>query len=155
MKAQRSKTPKAAAQAPAEQASKASKAPKSPNKSRGSFVSQVAEIDWQQYPGHFGGALSKPLVRPETCGARRVDYRISCYQPMAYVQEHVHAVQEQVYHVLEGEGLLTLDGQRVLMRRHDYVFIPPGVRHAFTNNGTVPLVFLVVTTPVEDREEPV
>lgn len=119
------------------------------------FVSQVAEIDWKEYPGHFGGALSKPLVRPETCGARRVDYRISCYQPMAYVQEHVHAVQEQVYHVLEGEGLLTLDGRRVLMRRHDYVFIPPGVRHAFTNNGTVPLVFLVVTTPVEDREEPV
>lgn len=148
MKAQRSKTPKAAAQAPAGQATKASKP-------RGAFVSQVAEIDWQQYPGHFGGALSKPLVRPETCGARRVDYRISCYQPMAYVQEHVHAVQEQVYHVLEGEGLLTLDGQRVLMRRHDYVFIPPGVRHAFTNNGTVPLVFLVVTTPVEDREEPV
>lgn len=152
MKAQRSKTPKAAAQAPAGQAAKASKAP---SKSRGAFVSQVAEIDWQQYPGHFGGALSKPLVRPETCGARRVDYRISCYQPMAYVQEHVHAVQEQVYHVLEGEGLLTLDGRRVLMRRHDYVFIPPGVRHAFTNNGTVPLVFLVVTTPVEDREEPV
>jgi quercetin dioxygenase-like cupin family protein len=148
MNAQRSKTPKAAARAPAGQATRASQG-------REAFVSQVAEIDWQQYPGHFGGALSKPLVRPETCGARRVDYRISCYQPMAYVQEHVHAVQEQVYHVLEGEGLLTLDGQRVLMRRHDYVFIPPGVRHAFTNNGTVPLVFLVVTTPVEDREEPV
>lgn len=136
---------------------KASRAKPSPAKTAAAaaFVSQVAEIDWKEYPGHFGGALSKPLVRPETCGARRVDYRISCYQPMAYVQEHVHAVQEQVYHVLEGEGLLTLDGKRVLMRRNDYVFIPPGVRHAFTNNGTVPLVFLVVTTPVEDREEPV
>ena len=39
--------------------------------------------------------------------------------------------------------------------RHDYVFVPPGVRHSFTNNGTVPLVFLVVTTPVEDEETPV
>lgn len=124
-------------------------------KRREAFVANVAEIDWKEYPGHFGGALSKPLVRPETCGARRVDYRISCYQPMAHVQEHVHAVQEQVYHVLEGVGLLTLDGKRVLMRRNDYVFIPPGVHHGFTNNGTVPLVFLVVTTPVEDREEPV
>jgi mannose-6-phosphate isomerase-like protein (cupin superfamily) len=63
-------------------------------------------------------------------------------------------VQEQVYHLLEGEGLLTLDGRRVLMRRHDYVFVPPGVRHAITNNGTVPLVFLVVTSPVEDDEAP-
>lgn len=118
------------------------------------FVSNIAEIPWQEFPGHFGGALSKALVRPEVCGARRVDYRISCYQPMAHVQEHVHQVQEQIYHVLDGEGLLTLDQRKVLMRKHDYVFIPPGVRHSFTNNGLVPLVFLVVTTPVEDQESP-
>jgi mannose-6-phosphate isomerase-like protein (cupin superfamily) len=119
------------------------------------FVRHIAEIPWQEFPGHFGGALSKALVRPETCGARRIDFRISCYQPMAHVAEHVHRVQEQVYHVLEGEGLLTLDERRVLMRKNDYVFVPPGVRHSFTNNGTVPLVFLVVTSPVEDDEAPV
>ncbi len=130
-----------------------SRKPKKPAKAD-AFVRNMAEIPWQQYPGHFGGALSKALVRPETCGSRRVDFRISCYQPMAYVQEHVHRVQEQVYHVLEGEGMLTLDDKSVLMRRHDYVFVPPGVRHSFTNNGTVPLVFLVVTTPVEDEEAP-
>ena len=117
------------------------------------FAGNVAEIDWKEYPGHFGGALSKPLVSPETCGSRRIDHRISCYAPMAHVAEHVHKVQEQVYHVLEGEGLLTLDGERRLMRRHDYVWVPPGVRHSFTNNGTGPLVFLVVTTPVRDGEE--
>ena len=51
--------------------------------------------------------------------------------------------------------MLTLDDKSVLMRRDDYVFVPPGVRHSFTNNGTVPLVFMVVTTPVEDHEVPV
>lgn len=130
----------------------ASKKKSSPAKA---YVAQLAEIAWQEFPGHFGGALSKALVRPETCDSRRIDYRISCYQPMAYVAEHVHKVQEQVYHVLEGEGMLTLDDRRVLMRRNDYVFVPPGVRHSFTNNGTVPLVFVVVTTPVEDDEVPV
>jgi mannose-6-phosphate isomerase-like protein (cupin superfamily) len=118
------------------------------------FVRNIAEIPWQEFPGHFGSALSKALVRPETCGSRRIDHRISCYQPMAHVAEHVHQVQEQVYHVLEGEGMLTLDDRSVLMRRHDYVFVPPGVRHSFTNNGLVPLVFLVVTSPVEDGEAP-
>ena len=49
---------------------------------------------------------------------------------------------------------LTLDERRVLMRKGDYVFVPHGVRHSFTNHGTVPLVFLVVTTPVEDGEAP-
>ena len=118
------------------------------------FISNIAEVPWQEYPGHFGGALSKALVRPETCGSRRIDHRISCYQPMAHVAEHVHKVQEQVYHVLEGEGMLTLDDKSHLMRKHDFVFVPPGVRHSFTNNGLTPLVFLVVTTPVEDGEAP-
>ncbi len=118
------------------------------------FVRNIADIPWQEFPGHFGGALSKPLVRPETCGSSRIDHRISCYQPMAHVQEHVHQVQEQIYHVLQGVGRLTLDDKSVLLRADDYVFVPPGVRHGFTNNGTVPLVFLVITTPVEDDEAP-
>ncbi|MDP3084733.1 MAG: cupin domain-containing protein [Rubrivivax sp.] len=127
----------------------------SPSQTREAFVSHIADIPWQEFPGHFGGALSKALVAPANCGSRHIDHRISCYQPMAHVAEHVHRVQEQVYHVLEGEGLLTLDERRVLMRKHDYVFVPPGVRHSFTNNGLVPLVFLVVTSPVEDGEAPV
>jgi mannose-6-phosphate isomerase-like protein (cupin superfamily) len=118
------------------------------------FVSHIASIPWQQFPGHFGSALSKALVRPETCGSRRIDHRISCYQPMAHVAEHVHQVQEQVYHVLEGAGVLTLDGERHVLRAHDYVFVPPGVRHSFTNEGLVPLVFIVVTSPVEDSDTP-
>lgn len=118
------------------------------------FVGNIVDIPWQEYPGHFGGALSKPLVRPETCGSRRIDYRISSYQPMARVAEHVHEVQEQIYHVLDGEGVLTLDDRKVVLRRHDYVCIPPGVRHSFTNQGLSPLVFLVVTSPVEDGPAP-
>lgn len=118
------------------------------------FVSHIAEIPWQEYPGHFGGALSKALVRPETCGSRRIDFRISCYQPMAHVAEHVHQVQEQVYHVLEGEGALTLDDRKLILRKNEFVFVPPGVRHGFTNEGVGPLIFLVVTTPVEDEEVP-
>ena len=47
---------------------------------------------------------SKPLVMPQTAGARHIDYRISMYQPMARVARHQHRVQEQIYHVLEGEG---------------------------------------------------
>jgi hypothetical protein len=49
-------------------------------------IRNVVEEPWQQFPGHFGGALSKALVRPENLGSRLVDYRISTYQPMAYVR---------------------------------------------------------------------
>ncbi len=118
---------------------------------REAFIRNIAEVQWQQFPGHFGGALSKPLVMPDTENARHIDYRISMYQPMAYVQPHVHKVQEQIYHVIEGEGLMELDGKKQVMRKHDYVFISPGVVHAMYNTGTSDLIFLVVTTPVDDE----
>lgn len=114
-------------------------------------IRNVVEEPWQQFPGHFGGALSKALVRPENVGSRLVDYRISTYQPMAYVETHAHKVQEQIYHVLEGEGAMEIDGRRTIVRRHDVIFIPPGVPHSIRNNGLTDLTFIVVTTPVEDQ----
>ena len=93
------------------------------------FIRNIAEVPWRQFPDHFGGALSKPLVMPETAGSQHIDYRISMYQPMAYVKLHQHKVQEQVYHVLEGEGLMHIDGRNHVVRKHDFIFLPPGVDH--------------------------
>ena len=116
----------------------------------GALVRNINEVPWEEMPGHFGGALSKRLVRPEVCASRRIDHRISRYQPMAYVETHVHQVQEQVYHVLAGEGLLELDGERRVVRQHDVVFVPPGVSHGICNTGLTELVFIVVTSPPDD-----
>jgi len=124
---------------------------KNDNVKAAAVIRNVVETPWKQYPGHFGGALSKPLVRPETTGSRLVDYRISTYQPMAYVETHAHKVQEQIYHVLEGEGAMEIGDRRQIVRKHDVIFIPPGVRHSIANNGLTDLTFIVVTTPVEDE----
>jgi len=42
------------------------------------------------------------------------------------------------------------DSKRVV-RRHDVIFIPPGIRHAIYNTGLTDLVFMVVTSPVSDE----
>jgi mannose-6-phosphate isomerase-like protein (cupin superfamily) len=118
---------------------------------RAALIRNVVEVPWQEFPGHFGGALSKALVRPETAGARLIDYRISCYQPMAHVALHTHKVQEQVYHVLDGEGVMEMAGKRRVVRRHDVIYIPPGVEHGISNTGLGDLTFIVATTPAEDE----
>ena len=76
------------------------------------YIRNIAEVPWEEPPGHHGGSYSKMLVRPETMGSRRIDHRISCYQPKAYVEAHAHKVQEQIYHVLDGEGLMEIEGER-------------------------------------------
>ncbi|MBP0484730.1 cupin domain-containing protein [Sagittula salina] len=117
---------------------------------RNTVIRNIAEEPWQQYPGHFGSALSKALVAPETTGSQLIDYRISSYQPMAYVERHVHKVQEQVYHVLDGEGLMEIGDERRVVRKNDVIFIAPGTWHSIQNSGLGDLTFIVVTTPVTD-----
>ena len=118
---------------------------------RQAVLRNMAEVLWENPPAHSPGAISKMLVRPETAGSRLMDFRISTYQPMSYVEPHAHKVQEQIYHVLEGEGLMELDGERKVMRSGDFVFIPPGVRHAIYNTGRTDLTFFVITSPPEDK----
>src|SRR5215813_10922648 len=122
-----------------------------PNDTRKPIIRNIAEVAWKEFPNHFGGALSKPLVMPETAASQHIDYRISMYQPMAYVKVHRHKVQEQVYHVLEGEGLMEIDAESHVVRKHDFIFLPPGVDHSIANTGLVDLVFLVVTSPMTDE----
>jgi mannose-6-phosphate isomerase-like protein (cupin superfamily) len=118
---------------------------------RKAFIKNIAEVPWLEFPDHFGGALSKPLVMPDTARSQHLDYRISMYQPKAYVKKHSHKVQEQVYHVLEGEGVMHVGGEDRVVRKHDFIYLPPGVEHAIENTGLVDLVFIVVTSPVTDE----
>src|ERR1700710_1709133 len=111
----------------------------------------LGELLWVQYPGHFNRALSKAIVTPATVGSKFFDHRISSYEPGAHVESHVHMIQEQIYHVLSGEGVLVVDGDRRHVRANDVTFIPPGVVHEFHCTGTDPLVFLVITSPPTDE----
>ena len=114
-------------------------------------IRNISEEPWRQFPAHHGGALSKALVHPETLGSTHIDYRISTYQPMAYVEVHEHQIQEQVYHILDGEGLMEVDGKKTLVRKHDVIFIPPRVPHGIENTGLGDLTFIVATTPAKDE----
>ena len=51
---------------------------------------------------------------------------------------HNH-VQEEIYHVLEGEGEVCLGEERGAIRGGQTVFIPSGVFHQLTNVGDAPL----------------
>jgi mannose-6-phosphate isomerase-like protein (cupin superfamily) len=107
---------------------------------------ELAEFLWEESPGHHGGALSKILVSAGPEGSRHIDYRISTYAPKAHVATHVHDAKEQIYHFIEGEGLLELDGKRHVVRANSFIYIPPGLSHALHNTGLTQLVFLVITT---------
>ena len=115
----------------------------------GATIRNITEVLWETPPAHYD-ANSKMLVGPDSAPGTRLDHRISSYQPKGYVAPHRHKVQEQIYHVLDGEGLMEIDGVRHVVRAQDVIHIPPGVEHAIYNSGLRDLVFLVITTPPTD-----
>ncbi len=121
--------------------------PNSTQETFSAIIRDNVEVMWEDLPGHFGGALSKLIITPKNAATKHFDFRLSTYQPKGFVEEHTHEVEEQIYYILEGEGLMELDGDKKIVRPGLTIFIPPKVRHALYNTGTKDLTFLVVTSP--------
>lgn len=47
--------------------------------------------------------------------------------------------------------LMEIGNERRVVRKHDVIFLPPGVRHSIQNTGLGDLTFIVATTPVRDE----
>ena len=115
-------------------------------------VMRAEEAFWELPPGH-SQAFSKMLVHPTNANTRYFDFRISSYQPKGYAEVHVHAVAENIYYILQGKGIVELDGVRHLVGPHTVIHIPPGVHHGIFNTGLQDLVFIVVASPPHDMPE--
>jgi mannose-6-phosphate isomerase-like protein (cupin superfamily) len=61
-------------------------------------------------------------------------------------QRHYHAVSEELYYVLAGEGEMEVDGERSAVGPGDAILIPPGARHQIRASGSE-LRFLCCCAP--------
>ncbi|GIL01003.1 MAG: hypothetical protein BroJett030_09020 [Alphaproteobacteria bacterium] len=68
---------------------------------------------------------------------------IAIVEPGGFLARHRHAPAE-LYFVVEGEGVVTLDGHDRPVKRGDCVFIPPMCEHGVRNEAATILRFLYV-----------
>ncbi|MGH9430114.1 MAG: cupin domain-containing protein [Terriglobia bacterium] len=57
-----------------------------------------------------------------------VDPGGSC-KAVSYPQE------EQIYFILEGTGLVDYEGSKISVRKEDFMYVPPGIKHGIANNA--------------------
>jgi quercetin dioxygenase-like cupin family protein len=60
---------------------------------------------------------------------------------------HAQRYEEETVYVLEGRYAFLLDEETLELGAGDYVFVPRGMRHAFTNIGSEPARLLLLVTP--------
>jgi quercetin dioxygenase-like cupin family protein len=80
-----------------------------------------------------------------------LSFGLAEFQPGAVLPLHHHAPAE-IYHAIEGEGLVEVEGEAHRLRAGMSLFIPAGARHRSTNVGTGVFGFLFVF-PTDSFEE--
>jgi mannose-6-phosphate isomerase-like protein (cupin superfamily) len=62
-------------------------------------------------------------------------------------KEHYHPKTEEIYYILQGNGLMKIEGEQRAIGPLDAIAIPPGAKHKLWNTGATPLVLLCCCAP--------
>jgi len=73
--------------------------------------------------------------------------------PCGKTDRHYHKLAEEIYFILEGDGLMEIDGKEQAVGPNDAILIPPSAWHQITNTGTEALRFLCCCAPPYAHED--
>jgi quercetin dioxygenase-like cupin family protein len=76
-------------------------------------------------------------------GAPRFQMRLFEVAPAGHTPLHTHEWEHEVF-ILEGEGILTFEGDENRFSAGHFVFVPEGSEHSFRNTGPDTLRFLCI-----------
>lgn len=80
-------------------------------------------------------------------GADRLHAGLNCFLPGQEHKAHVHADQDKLYYVVDGDGEATVGAESGAVTAGDLVLAPAGVPHSMKNAGDAPLLVLVIFSP--------
>lgn len=66
---------------------------------------------------------------------------------------HLHSNSEELYHITQGQGLMTLGDNKFEVQPGDTVCIHPGTPHCISNTGEVDLKILCCCSPAYSHED--
>lgn len=99
------------------------------------------------------GSEIRELMHPDRHRVRNQSLAMAIVEPGAATQLHLHRAAEELYHVLEGQGRMTLDMTNFQVRAGDTVLIPPGTPHCIENTGTLELRILCCCSPAYRHDD--
>ena len=82
-----------------------------------------------------------------TADTPRFNFSIIDIEAGRELEEHVHEAEDDAFYIVEGEMTFTFGGEEAAAPPGTFVLVPPGVRHGFRNDGSVPVRMLNIHAP--------
>jgi mannose-6-phosphate isomerase-like protein (cupin superfamily) len=79
------------------------------------------------------GSLIRELMHPDTHGNRNQSLALAVIEQGGRTELHMHHASEEIYHILQGRGVMTLGDEQFSVQAGDTICIQPGVLHRIIN----------------------
>ena len=99
------------------------------------------------------GSEIRELMHPAVHGNASQSLAEALVHPGEETTLHRHRLTEELYHITEGKGLMTLGPEQFEVSVGDTVCITPGTAHCIRNVGTGPLRILCSCAPAYRHED--
>lgn len=99
------------------------------------------------------GSQIRELMHPAMHGNHAQSLAEAVIGPRAKTLAHRHRVAEEIYHITQGAGRMTLNGEVFDVQTGDTVCIAPGAAHYIENTGDTPLKILCACAPAYAHED--
>ena len=93
------------------------------------------------------GSEIRELLHPSTHTVRNQSLAEAVIPPGTTTLLHRHRQSEEIYHVTQGRGVMTLGDAQFVIGPGDSILIAPGTAHCVSNDGEVPLRILCCCAP--------
>lgn len=99
------------------------------------------------------GSLIRELMHPQSHGNLNQSLAEAIVSVGMETLLHRHMTSEELYHVTQGEGEMTLGESVFPVAEGDTVCISPGIPHRIRNTGKVDLKILCASSPSYSHED--
>jgi mannose-6-phosphate isomerase-like protein (cupin superfamily) len=93
-------------------------------------------------------AITEKTKRKSLFTEGTMDSGILFYEPGETMTPHKHSNLDEIFYVVSGEGIITIDGKDISIKENDVILSPNEESHGFTNNGDKKLVILQVKNTI-------
>jgi mannose-6-phosphate isomerase-like protein (cupin superfamily) len=109
------------------------------------FGPDEGELRYLRPPARSGTVTI--VVDPKNAGSHRLAMGHQRLDPGGVIPAHLHADQDEILFVRDGEAMITFEDRRAPARSGSTVFVPEGVWHGVENAGSGVLHLLRIITP--------
>ena len=92
------------------------------------------------------------LVSERTCHSKKLSITLVEMEPGGIQRIHSHE-PEQMYYILEGSGIMTVEGEQKRVEAGDCIFFASFSEHGLENTGNTRLKYLSAASPSFTKEE--